>query len=610
MDPDATQQSGDFGDPPEKPDTEQSQDELFRLTGTTFAGATDMGSTAGMGESRPDTVGTYLALDTRPGSVMPLARLGEEGPDDTSVFSTGRTNRLLIEAELRAEHQACARNTMLDLAHALDHSNSRSRELGALLRTECATSASLREERDQLAEAVQRMQDEEEKKEAAALIDKALASGNKMFFGMLMTQAREGFEFKHFDPSSDGKERERQQERELAMAGDGDNNAPAAVGENKAPVAAGEKEACGASEDRVANMTSAFTAVGAGAGDKVQVSWVVKLWWREVELTRARKERERQEKERLAKIAEEERRIAEAKQKAKDEVAKMVADLESQLERARKLMEEQAAKQSKLEREAFEAKAAAERAAELALIERTRIEKELAETNELLVHTRRSLLALQTEYEASQEALRKADQAFGAERAQLQSVIRQVQSELQEAMVLAKHMRETALKAKRDAAGSVSPSKFAELIAQMEEMKSQLSVIMKDCLHEKSQNDWLSRNLDKNRRQLELERQFLPLLRKVRGPVGPKVGAEDEKNAKEAKRLQATQKAMPPVPAGASPNQLRASQSMGALNDTRATTAGGPLAGGRSGGFQDDKKQFASSLGFANGNSQGSPMRG
>ena len=43
---------------------------------------------------------------------------------------------------------------------------------GVFPRTECATSASLREERDQLAEAVQRMQDEEEKKEAAALIDK------------------------------------------------------------------------------------------------------------------------------------------------------------------------------------------------------------------------------------------------------------------------------------------------------------------------------------------------------------------------------------------------------------------------------------------------------
>merc|ERR1719454_1850382 len=117
----------------------------------------------------------------------------------------------------------------------------------------------------------------------------------------------------------------------------------------------------------------------------------------------------------------------------------------------------------------------------------------------------------------------------------MQATIRKVQSELQEAIVLAKHLRETALKAKRDAACSVSPAKFAELIAQLEEMKNNLSVLSKDCAHEKETNAWLNRQLDKNKRQLELERQFLPLLRKVRGPVGPKVRGEKEETTKRLK---------------------------------------------------------------------------
>jgi len=76
-------------------------------------------------------------------------------------------------------------------------------------------------------------------------------------------------------------------------------------------------------------------------------------------------------------------------------------------------------------------------------------------------------------------------------------------------------------------------------------------------------------------------------------------------------QLQAAgQTTMPPLTTGASPNKLRMSQSMGALSDGRAMTAGGPLAGGRSGGLQDDQSRFASSLGFAGSNGQGTPLRG
>merc|ERR1719478_559203 len=108
-----------------------------------------MNSSAGP-DTRPSTEAT-AGLFTRPGTVLPISRIGEERDgDDGSMSSTTRHNRLLIEAELRAEHQAAARTTMLDLAHALDASNSKSHELARLLRNEYETSAGLREERDKL----------------------------------------------------------------------------------------------------------------------------------------------------------------------------------------------------------------------------------------------------------------------------------------------------------------------------------------------------------------------------------------------------------------------------------------------------------------------------
>merc|ERR1711957_118044 len=47
-------------------------------------------------------------------------------------------------------------------------------------------------------------------------------------------------------------------------------------------------------------------------------------------------------------------------------------------------------------------------------------------------------------------------------------------------------------------------------------------------------NSWLLRKLESNQRRLELERQFLPLLHKARGPVGPQNGCLKGKKALQA----------------------------------------------------------------------------
>merc|ERR1719329_528227 len=52
-------------------------------------------------------------------------------------------------------------------------------------------------------------------------------------------------------------------------------------------------------------------------------------------------------------------------------------------------------------------------------------------------------------------------------------------------------------------------------------MKDKLAWMSKDCEKEHNLNFSLMQKLEQNTRRLELERQFLPLLHKVRGPVGP-----------------------------------------------------------------------------------------
>lgn len=578
---------------PAKPGGAETQD-VFLLTGTTFAGTTDMNSTAGPSDTRPSTQAG--ALDTRPGSVLPISEIGEDGGGD-SISSTARHQRLLIEAELRAEHQAAARNTMLDLAQALEQSNCKARELADRLRRQSDASEDLQAEIERLRAEVEWRDEEEEKRQAAVLTEKALKSGNKMVFGMLLEKSKDAYDFSLFDNGTkkDGRPNTPAVPDGLSLSGQ-----PREVLEVTGP-------------DGAVGMDLG-DALGGAVGDRVTASWCVKLWRREVELENERKAKEREEEEARRKAEEDARRIQEAKEKAVEEVRKMVRELESQLERARALVEEQGKKQEKLERELRETKEAAHREASASKAREEKLKEELEETKIALHETRTSLSQLREDYAASEEALRKADEAFSHERASLQSVIRQVSSELHQAMVLAKHLRETALKAKRDAAGSVSPSKFAELIAQLEEMKNQLSVIAKDYANEKEDKDRLRMQFDKNRRQLELERQFLPLLRKVRGPVGPKVKGEKDDATKRLKDAthngtQASPNMMPALANGTSP-KLRQTQSMSALDNTRAATAGGPLPGGRAGGFQEDQSRFASSMGFASSNGQGTPLRG
>jgi len=156
-----------------------------------------------------------------------------------------------------------------------------------------------------------------------------------------------------------------------------------------------------------------------------------------------------------------------------------------------------------------------------------------------------------------------------AEYARLKAQIRDISAELERQILFAKHLRDLALKAKRDAAMSISPEKFAQLIAEMESMRDKMTVLGAEHNREYHQASLLKMKLDMNRRQLELERQFLPLLHKVRGPVGPK-------NPLFNKNMQQLAAINLSAETGGQPEKLRMahSQSAGALPD--------PRGGGRS----------------------------
>jgi hypothetical protein len=505
--------------------TAQAED-TFGLTATTFAGTTQM-------------------TETGPGGDGPWVPV-------KPPMTAEDHSRLIVEAEMRAEHQAQARNTMLDLARALDESNKSRKELADKLRHQEETSKSLQALCDRLQRELDRIEAEEEKKKADALVKKALESGNKFFFNMMLEKSRDVYDFSVFEPEG-------------------------------APQKPAEPEAGQASQAPAKETPASLSDLigGGAAGDKVTIKWAYKLWWQEVLKTKARLEEERLERERKQKEEDERRRIQDAIRAAQEKVAKQVEDLKNRLENSLKTIEENEKRMKALE---AELQAARDKAAQDAAEAKAREDALKAENARLQAEKadmQKNLAEMQAMYDASQEALRKAAEDFAAERNALNTLIRNINSELQEAMVMAKHMRELAMKAKREAGRSVSPEKFAELMAHLEEMKNNLAALAKELNLEKDNSAMLNRSLDKNKRQLELERQFLPLLRKVRGPVGPK--AKGGQTLDVAPNNQAPLAGMPAIGQGASPKQLRGSQSLGALSN------GGPLAGHRqSTGFQVD----------------------
>jgi len=466
----------------------------------------------------------------------PFSMDSKEDGDQTQIHSA-RVAALRQEAELRAEQQAMARETMLCLSEALEQSRDQIRELTRLLQNEQAACAKLRRKCDKLEADLEDALLEEEKRKAEELLKKGFASNNKLFINMMLTKSREAYQSELF-PSPKGPTSQKG-DADAADAADAtqqqhsgaeSSTQPREMGDTSAghqhqprsgqhPESGHHNQPDSGHQSQPANSkTQDLSTIH--AGDRVTFTWILKLWLREVNLRKENETKQTVEDDRSR--WEEEQRIAMQQEieKRVGEMRRSVEILQSQLETANQTIEESRKRNVKLEKQLEAAAAEAqerERQHELAMMKQR---EEQLELQREITDKEAKIQNLQQLHEEAQAAFRRAEAQNKSEKKQLQDTIRRISSELQEAVVLAKYMREALIKCKRDASASISPAKFAELIAQLEAMRDSLKLMQKEHDHVKATNSDLHLKLEKNRRRLELERQFLPLIRKARGPLG------------------------------------------------------------------------------------------
>mmetsp|Transcript_107481 Transcript_107481/g.303880 ORF Transcript_107481/g.303880 Transcript_107481/m.303880 type:complete len:486 (-) Transcript_107481:111-1568(-) len=467
---------------------------------------------------------------------------GRADPD--SAPTSARHREVLVEAELRAEHQAAARTTMLDLAHSLESLLEERKRLLRQIEREKTTSSILRSKCRDLEEQLEEALAEEEKRQAAELVQKGFDSGNQFIFSMLLEKSREAYG--------------------VSLFADGD----APPGEDPSGGAAGSDADGG-------GKVFSLDCLMSSKGDQMTIKWIFKTWMHEVNKTKQRLAEEAAARERQRLEEERERRIQEEIEKRVGAVRRMAEELDRLLKAANETIRQHDAKQKELhDKLNAQGNQAADRERQLAAANE-QLQADFAQSQRRLGETQERLAKLQQDFHDLQEALRRSEAKSEAEMARLRAAIKLINSELEQAVILAKHMREAALKAKRDAAQSVSPEKFAQLIAELEDMRDRLSKLGRQYSAERDGNASLQLKLDKNQRRMELERQFLPLLHKARGPLGPKTSVGE--GARKQQNWDLVGAAPLPAAPGTTDKKLHASQSATSLGGSRSL--GGPLGG-------------------------------
>jgi len=424
-------------------------------------------------------------------------------------MNSARVAALRQEAELRAEHQALARETMLCLSQALEQSRDQIRELTRLLQDEQECCTRFRGRCEQLEADLDKALIEEEKRKAEELLKKGFASNNKLFINMMLSKSREAYESNVF--TSSGPESSTQP-REMVGTSAG----------HTSERGSGDQHQHTSFQGVVSPDLKTFHA-----GDRVTFTWILKLWLREVNLKKEKAAADAEEADRLRREEEQRLAIQNEIERRVGDMRKFVESMQSQLDSANQTMEESRRRSSKLEKQLEAAMAEAqdrERQHEVAMM---RLHEEQLELQRENTNKEAKIQSVKQLNEEAQAAFQRAQAEHNSEKKQMQDTIRKISSELQEAMVLAKYMRETLLKCKRDASSSISPAKFAELIAQLESMRDSLKSLQKEHDQVKASNLDLHSKLEKNRRRLELERQFLPLIRQARGPLGMRSDVSD-----------------------------------------------------------------------------------
>lgn len=389
---------------------------------------------------------------------------------------SGRRVALLQEAELRAEQQAAARQTMLDLAREVEEGAARRKELEAALSQEQTLRQSLQEERDKLDTDLSKIQDSLDSGRIRAMksaLKASLSKGTLARVGIYwVNQVRPVHDVRNPDLLTPLEE-----EGVLKLA----------------------------REER-------------REGSKITIRWMF-LSWKETVADAKNAAADAQEYIRGLK---EQLRQQQDDQVAKDKEAKKAYQL---LQHEKELLaKENEALLAKLQQKEAELSAARTEAKETLAKHQGEVaglKAEIVQANNIITDRESRIFHLQQALREEEEAHRRSVEEAEERHREMKAHVREMSAQLQQALLLAKHLREAALRTKREAAGCISPEKFSLLVGELEQLREHLTSLGHEREQDKDMCDFLKTQLQQNRRRLELERQFLPLLHKARGPVGP-----------------------------------------------------------------------------------------
>jgi len=516
------------------------------------ASSSRSGSKASKGSRRNPGADGALSFLTEPLDMTQVMEVDKSG-GQASGASTGRRKGLIEEAEMRAEHQAAARLTMLNLARELDQASRLRRKAEMELIEERRKNDILAAERDAMEQKFREAEQKMEDAKVAHYSDK-LRWGTRegKFASMALLWSREA---KPVVQVGEGMAALAEEDEELSHTVELDT-----IEERPKYKRAPVRHLAGGHLDR-------------SKGDGLTLLWILKGWHEQVAEEKKRRLRDAETEARIAALKAEMERMKENYEKLLAEERAKVRQLSNRIAGLLDEINKLQARCDQLERDKAD------------LLRKLNPNGEGGGGYEELYRKYQELLAKYSEKEAENErqaqAIRDLEAQLDKEREEskaeitkLKAEIRELGAELQRQIIFAKHLREAALRAKRDAASSLSPEKFAQLIAELEEMRDRLNWLGAEHQRGREQNRILGLKLDQNKRRLELERQFLPLLHKVKGPVGPKNPLFQKNMAALAAATMVPDEMAPN--AAASPERLRMahSQSAGAI-DAMAGAGGG-----------------------------------
>eukprot|EP00927_Polykrikos_kofoidii_P065553 TRINITY_DN61293_c0_g1_i1.p1 TRINITY_DN61293_c0_g1~~TRINITY_DN61293_c0_g1_i1.p1 ORF type:complete len:606 (+),score=137.57 TRINITY_DN61293_c0_g1_i1:99-1916(+) len=516
---------------------------------------------------------------------------------------------LMLQAEMGAEQQEKARVTMLDLARAFEDAAQGQRRLDNLILHERRRAKDLTDERNALEMEVTGLRRQIENQREDVWRAKFQSNPRLCRLNLLYSRRAKPVEALATQASAT--------EESDGFVG---ASASAIVGEDSVDVAACAPGAVASSRGSVGASDSARQrggCISSSTGDLLMCKWVVRFWADEVKKTQAR---QRTQCDMGAQTDVEGAVLQAELAKREEEIARLRADMANVGVAARRIAEvegnydalQRCFQEARSQHERDQQKHAEEKkemqlrldeAAEKQAIDQQRVENLQVEMERVRSQAHAHAAAreaqvaqaeaLRKRLEEQEDASRQERASWEVEKQSLQAAISNVTSEMQDAVLTARYLKDAAQRARRNQAASVSPEELAQLVSDLSSMRERLSTLSASYQKVSGENTALSQKLRSSSRRMDLERQFLPLRHTVSGPVG----REDPHAQATKMRSNGSCSGIPGVSAGGGKLPVAATGSRGGpLLPHPPPSHGGPLS-------EAEKGRWLPSLGGCGKNS-------